>query len=1082
MNLIKSSKTKIEKKTHRKFILIFIPSYFFFLIIFYILPRNYEIPIVLLIGFAVIIIEFFLFYHKRYNRIGGEVFKFKIFSENSFKFFIVIMMSITFFIPPADSFKTIIDWDQIEIANYFRAIIFLIGGGFLPGACLYNLFFSNNSLPKRLKIEPFFLKMTIYPILSFTFLGFFTLLIDKSGLEREYFSIVLFLAFILLFFSDLVKQKYKEKKILILKKTEISITKNTVIILIIAVGIIIISLGMQLSLQYLKVGDSWSGISSAKYVGTETSPIDKHYTYAIYWGYISFALSVLSGIPYININVLLCFFTFLSVFSIYLFMKSILRSFHNKYSVLSTIFVLTFSAFFYFFNENIGVINFEWKSIPLMTYNLILQFTYKTFSFIVFIFAMTIFINICNNISNTNKSFRYLYKSGKFKIFALCAFFLIQSYILYYYSLIVAIPLLLLYSIFSYNNKQSLRYFLFLMYILFIFFIIFDIMMNFLLTNIPLSFASTFLGSTFYLTWRGIEFASFIGIIVWSVIGGILFLSTMIYYLYNKFAPQKRKTQQKTTQNKRSKPLILFYIFFTFILICTIVILLSDILFFIINLNYVRETSFLNFYIKEVILKIGFVGISGLYLSYFCYKKNRKLFHFLTSWFIFFIVIASLPIFIMWAQFLDFQRIPTDVYSNMMYLFNRLWFYSIFPLSILSSIGLLNLKYKIKKKRLTKFKKIKNNSETKFEKIKLKLKLKIKPRIAQKIKPIFKKKRNLVLSKKIPAYIIIFFSFTNLIIVGMWGANIDNIDDSEANVIGWVSENIPANSNILVDSNGFYRTLYFMGGSHDFFVNEVYDEAIENAKNKFWYTKWSNDINSYISVLYELNGHNKIIKFDDQSDMGNTELHTKLDIPQKNGTLTFWIMTNETSSTSRKKYFNLYLIGNGGYLVNFQIINSSFYYYTDDYLEIYELQEDTWYNISLDFECSTGGYNGLNQFNWRLIINESIFNNLIFRDNSTQLDEIYLLTSYFHSDFSIYVDDLKFSWDPDYNIEDTFPVEIIINYLTQEDFKYLIITTKETYYKSRLPPLFYETVLIPNLFKEKLYEYKGVKVYFAPGV
>ena len=78
-------------------------------------------------------------------------------------------------------------------------------------------------------------------------------------------------------------------------------------ILILTFGIILISLGNHLKTLYVSPGDTWVGISPAIYIDhSNLSPLNDlnyGYGYPLFWGYISYGLSTLSGLPFINIIV-----------------------------------------------------------------------------------------------------------------------------------------------------------------------------------------------------------------------------------------------------------------------------------------------------------------------------------------------------------------------------------------------------------------------------------------------------------------------------------------------------------------------------------------------------------------------------------------------------------------------------------------------------------------------------------------------------------------------------------------------------------------------------------------------------------
>jgi len=61
-------------------------------------------------------------------------FKYSGLNENSVKAILILLMFISFFIPPVNFSDIIIDWNKISLLNYLRGIIFLVGSTFVPGA------------------------------------------------------------------------------------------------------------------------------------------------------------------------------------------------------------------------------------------------------------------------------------------------------------------------------------------------------------------------------------------------------------------------------------------------------------------------------------------------------------------------------------------------------------------------------------------------------------------------------------------------------------------------------------------------------------------------------------------------------------------------------------------------------------------------------------------------------------------------------------------------------------------------------------------------------------------------------------
>lgn len=165
----------------------------------------------MLIGFGIIIIlVFYLSLNFRKNQNNNTFVKFYFLNENIIKFILFFFLIIAFFIPPISFSKTIIDWNQISIYNYLKSIIIIIALLFLPGANIFNLFFKKKTLPKRYNIEPFFLKFTIYPLISLTFLATITMLFDSLGFLEDQIELVLVYSIFFFFFLGFFYSKTKK--------------------------------------------------------------------------------------------------------------------------------------------------------------------------------------------------------------------------------------------------------------------------------------------------------------------------------------------------------------------------------------------------------------------------------------------------------------------------------------------------------------------------------------------------------------------------------------------------------------------------------------------------------------------------------------------------------------------------------------------------------------------------------------------------------------------------------------------------------------------------------------------------------
>ncbi|MFX0138208.1 MAG: hypothetical protein ACFFDN_31490 [Candidatus Hodarchaeota archaeon] len=122
-------------------------------------------------------------------------------------------MAIAFFIPPVSN-SMAIDWENVNIHNYLRATIFIIGSLFLPGGCLFEFLFDEKKLKEKVGVESFFIKITLYPILSLIFIGVNVLIFDSMGLVRELFPATLFILITGFYIISLIIKYRKKKKII----------------------------------------------------------------------------------------------------------------------------------------------------------------------------------------------------------------------------------------------------------------------------------------------------------------------------------------------------------------------------------------------------------------------------------------------------------------------------------------------------------------------------------------------------------------------------------------------------------------------------------------------------------------------------------------------------------------------------------------------------------------------------------------------------------------------------------------------------------------------------------------------------
>ena len=987
--------------------------YFQFLIDLYILPNNYEIPISLLIGFSIIIISFFYFFFnlKKFDN-NSILLNFRFLGEKCFKLLLILMMVMVFFIKPVLFSEMIVDWKIITLSNYVRSFIFLAGSAFLPGACIYSTLLKKLNLPERFNIEPFFFKLAIYPLISFPFLGFVSLILDTLELPRDIFGEILLLIIILLFLLDFLKSKGKDKY----EFTAIKISRNTLFIILLSIAVIIITLGIQFSVKYLLEGDSYIGINYASYIGeSTTNPLDKFYSYTMYWGYVSFSLSQLCGIPAINVNVLLCPFIYLFISTLYLFIKALLSRFREKIAICSVLLIIIFSELFYVKNSLTAPGR---ESIALFLLDGILNFRYKSFALFLLIISLSLFI-----ISSDFDS-----KSGrrqKILVLFISSWLLLQSIMIYSFTIIPAFSFIFFYCISSKNKKRDFSSFKIYWFYFILMFIIMDLM------------------STCLFSWKYTSyFSSFIGIekppledvlilnafVIYSILLSslfIIFLMNKIYlkYYFNRFV-KYRKSHKLTT-----------LIFVFFIGIFTILITLEVLFNILLNINI----DFFFFYLHIVFLNIGIIGIIGIYSLQSIYKSKRRIFFNLFLWFIFFFCLASLLIFLRWFQYSSLPPfiIPADEYFYMMYWFNRIWQYSIIPLSIFASFGIVKF----------------------FENSKP-----INMVILRNIR---------LISKFFGLTILLFLTLSNTILAGFYWYNIPyKMKDDEIQILGWVEANLPRGTNIVVDRYNFNNRLDKIAFCNPYFLHLELDNALNHLG---WEIKSTSEgDNCTIGSINDFGGFKNVTQIIDNDYENLASILIKFKTTYEYGFIEF----NIRSTNSSKKFdLNFRDLENlSGFSI--KIGNNSLYVSNEtQYLNVGNIENSKWYKINIQFECTEGSYNGIPKYGFNLNINGTDFGNYTFINNVSSLKSILFSSNNFDSNYIVYLNQVKVYWEPSI-LDLLYNAHIIINYMIKQKFHYFILTLSNSYIKTRAEEksINIYNILIENYFIP-LYEYEELAIY-----
>ena len=438
----------------KKIVFISISTVLFILLYSYLTVIGYRISVIMGIGLCIIIFVLLYFFSNLFNScIWKSNIKFKSLNDIYVKISLVILSYLVNFIDPIDFSIAIISWKQISLLNYFRAIIVIISCFYVVGSFFFNMFFFRIDIKKYFKVEPFLFKITFYPLISISFIGSVTFFLDFFGLNKQFFSVFLLFIITSLFLCEtIIRIKFRKESFFKKKSNQIKLSRSSLLISILALGIVLIAVDIHLSSLYLIPGDSWRGINYAYYVGVSgTQLLEETFcgTYTIYWGYISFGLSAMGGLPYININVFLLPFLYIFVISSYILIKVLLNKSKESYAILATIFVLFFSEFLYNMNS-------DYNRISNLIFDGTLCFRYKSFSLFSTITGMIIYIGLLNMRRDEKKIDSIRDRNRSLPLISICAFLIGQSFLTYFLHFILALSLFVLITL-LYLNKNNLK-------------------------------------------------------------------------------------------------------------------------------------------------------------------------------------------------------------------------------------------------------------------------------------------------------------------------------------------------------------------------------------------------------------------------------------------------------------------------------------------------------------------------------------------------------------------------------------------------------------------------------------------------
>jgi hypothetical protein len=150
------------------------------------------------------------------------------------------------------------------------------------------------------------------------------------------------------------------------------------------------------------------------------------------------------------------------------------------------------------------------------------------------------------------------------------------------------------------------------------------------------------------------------------------------------------------------------------------------------------------------------------------------------------------------------------------------------------------------------------------------------------------------------------------------------------------------------------------------------------------------------------------------------------------GTLEFWLRSTDTSQS-----FQLRIIYGGGagqysFILGWGVtVPNRWQYYDPSGWQVIsgisDAVNDQWYHISIDFEATAGGYQGLLQWDWQVKIDGVQYGSFDFRTNIQPITTR-LWSDNAPSGHHIYIDAMGYSWDPSYQLGENKNESLLLSF------------------------------------------------------
>ena len=192
------------------------------------------------------------------------------------------------------------------------------------------------------------------------------------------------------------------------------------------------------------------------------------------------------------------------------------------------------------------------------------------------------------------------------------------------------------------------------------------------------------------------------------------------------------------------------------------------------------------------------------------------------------------------------------------------------------------------------------------------------------------------------------------------------------------------------------------------------------------------EIGGEVNVVDNVNGHNKVVAVIDNSGSDFPYFYNTFESTQTYGTYEYWVRTTDAFGFQGLRLYSGSIIDTN-VMIDFFIQNGNFGYYDGSWHDITVCADNIWYHIEIAFDCTTGGYRGVNQYKFKVWINGTEYGEFGWWYSKSSADSVQFMGGNPEQQ-TLYIDAIGYSWDPNYNIGDNLNEGLLLSYDSNINF------------------------------------------------